>query len=609
MSAVPLVHLAVLPPTDADLLARYVGGRDGMAFAELVRRHGPMFLAFCWRLTHHAHGSDDVGHAVFLVLARKADRLDPHDRVGAWLYGVAVRAARKARTRSGREMLVAAVLDVPERTAEPVDPDAVRAVVEEVGRLPDFLRAAVVLCELEGRPRAAAARELGVAEGTLSSRLAAARKRLAARLAARGYGPAVLAPAVVPPDLAARAAGGPHSAAVAALAQGVLRTMFLQKLRFVPLVVGAAAALAAGIFAAQPPVPPPQPPVVAVLPQDPPPAAPALKAVIGPNRLVVWRKRELVSLDPDGKNEAVTFPSEFGGKFNPYSFAVSPDGKQVACVLQHYTNRDSDTPPTSRLYICAVGTGVGAAAELGEDGNAVNSTWSGDGKQLAVCTYNQHENLNDLKTKTLIYTPATKTRISVSLPDNHILADWSRDGRHFLTTALVDPRPDYLTPEGEPLILELWLMNRDGTPGKRLPHPDGIASTAGRFSPDGQRVLTLEVKVPPAETPKEKADREDRGAARPLPPPALAVYDLATGKAMPVKDVPPSADIQGFCWAPDGKRIAYVWRERHPPGAAPMTETTTSLTVCDPDGANRRTILSETARGTRAVTLAGVDWR
>ncbi|MBN9520494.1 hypothetical protein J0H58_18535, partial [bacterium] len=394
-----------------------------------------------------------------------------------------------------------------------------------------------------------------------------------------------------------------------ALAQGVLRTMYLRKLRFVPLVGGAAAVLAAGVLAAQPPAPPPLSLVVAVLPQALPPAAPALTAVPGPNRLVVWRKRELVSLDPDGKNEKVAFPSEFGGKFNPYSFAVSPDGKQVASVLLRYTDRDASAPPPSRLHICAIGTGAGAAAELGEDSNAVNATWSGDGKQLAVCTYNQHETLNELKTKTVIYTPATKARTPVNLPDDHILADWSRDGRHFLTIALVGPRPDYLAPEGESLTAELWVMNRDGTPGRRLIRSGVIAGTAGRFSPDGQHVLALEVKAPPAETQQEKADREDRGAARPLPPPALAVYNVATGKAAPVKDVPPNADIQGFCWAAGGKQIAYVWRERHAPEADPMTETTTSLTVCDPDGANRRTILSETARGTRAVTLAGVDWR
>ena len=100
--------------------------------------------------------------AAFLVLARKADAVRRGEPLAAWLYGVAVRAARNAaaRTVRRREVLVADVPDVPERTAESFDPDAARAVVEEVGRLPDPLRAAVVLCELEGRSRRARARPI-----------------------------------------------------------------------------------------------------------------------------------------------------------------------------------------------------------------------------------------------------------------------------------------------------------------------------------------------------------------------------------------------------------------------------------------------------------------
>ncbi|HEX4611583.1 MAG TPA: sigma-70 family RNA polymerase sigma factor, partial [Urbifossiella sp.] len=258
-------------PPDADLLARYVAGRDGAAFAELVRRHGPAVLAACRRITAHAHDADDAFQATFLVLARKAQQVRSGEPVGAWLYGVAVRAARKAAARAGRhrETLVAAVPDVPERTAEPFDPDAARAVAEEVGRLSPKYRAAVVLCELEGRPRAAVARELGIAPGTLSSRLAAARKELADRLAARGFGPAALAaltPAVVPPRLsaatAALVAGGAVPAGVTTLTHGVGRVMIVQKLRLAAPAFGVAAAvvLAVGLIAAPPAPPPPPPP-------------------------------------------------------------------------------------------------------------------------------------------------------------------------------------------------------------------------------------------------------------------------------------------------------------------------------------------------------------
>src|SRR5439155_3150833 len=57
---------------------------------------------------------------------------------------------------------------------------------EELARLPEHYRAVVLACDLEGRTRKEAARRLGIPDGTLSNRLAAARKMLARRLARRG---------------------------------------------------------------------------------------------------------------------------------------------------------------------------------------------------------------------------------------------------------------------------------------------------------------------------------------------------------------------------------------------------------------------------------------
>src|SRR5436305_11895716 len=93
------LHLAALagpPPTDNDLLARFVATRDDDAFAELVRRHGPAVLATCRRITGNRDAADDAFQATFLVLARKAERVRAGSAVGGWLFGVAVRAARKA---------------------------------------------------------------------------------------------------------------------------------------------------------------------------------------------------------------------------------------------------------------------------------------------------------------------------------------------------------------------------------------------------------------------------------------------------------------------------------------------------------------------------------
>jgi RNA polymerase sigma factor (sigma-70 family) len=269
--------------SDGQLLTAFLVDRDGDAFAALVRRHGPMVLGVARRVIGDVHLADDAFQAVFLVLARRAAAVRPREQVGNWLYGVAYRTAMKARTvlarRRSREKQVDAMPEPPvtatrglTASGSPEWNDLQPIIDEELARLPDKLRVPIVLCDLEGRPQRTVASHLGIAPATLASRLASARRILAARLGRRGIslsgGALAVAlgerasAAVVAPPLAeatvraaeALAAGaatsgltGLVSAHAIQLCEGVLRMMLITKLKTAGITALAVLVLSGGL--------------------------------------------------------------------------------------------------------------------------------------------------------------------------------------------------------------------------------------------------------------------------------------------------------------------------------------------------------------------------
>jgi RNA polymerase sigma factor (sigma-70 family) len=240
-------------PADTPLLRAFEATRSAGAFEELVRRHGPMVLATCCRVLGNPDDAEDAFQAVFLVLARKANTV--RGNLAGWLYAVSVRTARGVRImreRRRKHETRASARSEPAVLPES-DHDLAAVIDEELARLPEHYREAVVLCELRGLSRKQAASELGIPEGTLSGRLAVARRKLAALLSARGLAPAaigaLLAPASVSAGLVESAVRGTAGPVASAAASAVVKAMLFDQLKAVALAAGVLLTVVCGGFA------------------------------------------------------------------------------------------------------------------------------------------------------------------------------------------------------------------------------------------------------------------------------------------------------------------------------------------------------------------------
>ncbi len=246
---------------DGQLLERFLQRHDHAAFEQLVRVHGPLVYGVCQRILMNHHDAEEAFQATFLVLARKAKSLTGRPSVAGWLHEAAQRTALNARRlRAQRRVREQAVQTVPEPAAKSRDqwPEIAPLLDQELSRLPEKYRVPILLCDLEGKSQDAAAAELGCSRGTLSSRLVRARALLQQRLSRLGVTISMgslaamlsqqAASASVPAALLAStvqmatvwttssAAAGALSPQVAALTEGVMKTMFYAQLKKVVLV-------------------------------------------------------------------------------------------------------------------------------------------------------------------------------------------------------------------------------------------------------------------------------------------------------------------------------------------------------------------------------------
>lgn len=237
---------------DHELLARYAQGRSEAAFESLVARYVNLVYSAALRFTGNPHHAQEITQAVFMVLARKAGRLQPSVVLSGWLYQTARLTAANfvkseiRRQRREQEAFMQSTLTESEPGSGAWDQIA-PLLEEAMGRLGETDRNAIVLRFFQNRTAQEVAAALKLKEGAAHKRVSRALEKLRRFFARRGVrlSAVVIAGALAansvqaaPAGLAATtawtAAGGASVAAsIAALAEGTLRLMAWVKLKVV----------------------------------------------------------------------------------------------------------------------------------------------------------------------------------------------------------------------------------------------------------------------------------------------------------------------------------------------------------------------------------------
>jgi RNA polymerase sigma factor (sigma-70 family) len=611
--------------SDRQLVEGLLRGRDEAAFEALVRRHGSMVYRVCWRILQHGQDAEDSFQATFLLLARKLATVRKHDSLASWLHGAARRAALKARAQAATRRRHERQIAIREVTPSG-DPSwlELRTVLDtELAALPEKWRLPLILCYLEGRTQDEAAAQLKWSKSTIRRRLDEARAALGRRLARRGVsgsaalcGPLLsdcMSSASVSPNLASvtvdagvqilagQSAADLVSTNVIALTEGVIRAMFLTKLRIVAVFVVTVAlgvcSLAIAMDASTTSfADPPSAPTAAAradergLVSAQPGGEPAQSSK---GKILVWHDSHYVFRTPDGK-DAGELP-DHPDKLTVNQPMLSPDGKRVAFTVNGNPVADDDGNIINRHVFVRALDGKDPGFKI--DMNALNVAWAPDGKKLVVVEPITARDPKDGGFNTWLVDVATKEKTALDLSRWTHAFGMTPDGKS-LVAAVYD---------FDARKINLAIVGRDG---KKITTLTEVRTEGAdpRLSPDGTLMLFQDLDS------TEKAEKDMHRLPR------LFVCDLKTKKRQRLLEAPAHGQIMSYCWSPNGKQVAYTWRQAHPgvPRAENTknmddpklnTETESQLVIADADGKNARTVMSARAPRATTITIGPLDWR
>ena len=168
--------------SDADLLAAHVAG-DGQAFSMLLTRHHDHLWQVARRTSYSNEDAADALQEALLSAHRRASTFREDAAVRSWLHSIVVNACldriRRNRVRATVPLFEDDSHDM-RTTRDPIrDAEIALDIESALFTLPPEQRSAVVAVDVEGFSVREAARRLGIPEGTVKSRCARARSRLA----------------------------------------------------------------------------------------------------------------------------------------------------------------------------------------------------------------------------------------------------------------------------------------------------------------------------------------------------------------------------------------------------------------------------------------------